>query len=318
MRMRGRRKAGAFAVAAGLGLAAVGGFSARAAESATGAYVLGIRGPGAGLTPPEGLFFSNQIFVYSGRIRGDLRLEGGSIASRARVAPVVNIPTLLWMTPLEIYGARLGLSVTAPFGQVEVAGRVGPFRRSDRIFSMADPSVGAFLGGRAGQFHWQVGATGFLPVGDYRAGRLANISKNRGALDVYGALTWLEPTLGLDFTNVIGVTFNQQNDATRYRTGDEFHWEWAATKKFDNGFSIGGVGYVYRQLTADKGPGALLGPFKGRAAAVGLSAGYDFKIGQAPISTRVRWYHEVEATNRLKGNAVFLSFSTPLWVPGAR
>ncbi len=91
---------------------------------------------------------------------------------------MVNIPTLLWMTPLEIGGARLGLSLTAPFGQVEVKGLVGPFRRLDRVFSFADPSVGAFLGGRSGQFHWQVGATAFLPIGDYRAGALANISKN--------------------------------------------------------------------------------------------------------------------------------------------
>ncbi len=292
--------------------------SAMAAESAAGAYVLGLRGPGAGLTPPEGLFFSNQVFIYSGRIRGNLRLEGGVLASQARVDPVVNIPTLLWMTPLQVGGARLGLSLTVPFGQVDVRGRVGPFRRSDGVFSIADPSVGAFLGGSWGQFHWQVGATGFLPIGDYRLGALANISKNRGAVDVYGALTWLEPTLGLDVTNVVGVTFNQPNEATRYRTGNEFHWEWAVTRKFENGFSVGAVGYAYQQLTRDSGAGAILGPFKGRAVAVGASLGYEFKIGQAPISTRVRWYHELETTNRLKGNAVFLSVSTPLWVPGAR
>lgn len=289
-----------------------------AAESAAGAYVLGIRGSGAGVTPPEGLFFSNQVFVYSGRIRGNLRLEGGPLASQARVSPVVNIPTLLWMTPIELGGARLGLSVTAPFGNIDVSGRVGPFRLSDRIFSFADPSVGAFVGGRWGQLHWQVGVTGFLPIGDYRRGDLANISKNRGALDAYGALTWLEPALGLDVTNVVGITFNQSNDATRYRTGNEFHWEWAVTRKFENGLSFGGVGYVYQQLTGDRGPGAILGPFKGRTVAVGATVGYDFKIGQAPVSTRVRWYHEVETSNRLKGNAVFLSVSMPLWVPGAR
>jgi hypothetical protein len=298
--------------------AAGGGGASQAAESASGAYVLGIRGPGAGITPPPGLFFSNQVFIYNGRIRGNLRFEGGTLASQARVSPVVNIPTLLWVTPFEIAGARLGTSLTVPFGQVEVNGRIGPIGLSDRVLSFADPSVGLFLGSRAGQFHWQVGVTAFLPIGDYRRGALANISKNRGALDIYGALTWLEPTLGLDVTNVVGVTLNTRNEATRYLTGTEFHWEWAVSKKFENGFSVGAVGYLYQQLSGDSGPGAVLGPFKGRTAAVGATVGYDFKVGEVPISTRIRFYHEVESQNRLRGNAAFLSVSMPLWVPGAR
>lgn len=69
--------------------------SAWAAESGAGAYVLGIRGAGAGVTPPEGLFFSNQVFVYRGDISGRLRFEGGSLVASARVSPLVNIPTLL-------------------------------------------------------------------------------------------------------------------------------------------------------------------------------------------------------------------------------
>jgi hypothetical protein len=291
---------------------------ATAAESASGAYLLGLRGPGAGVTPPEGLFFSNQVFVYSGRTRGNLRFEGGALGAQARVSPAINIPTLLWMTPIEVGGARLGVSLTAPFGNVEVKAKVGPIQRSDRLFTFADPSVTAFVGGKVGQFHWQVGATGFLPIGDYRAGRLANVSKNRGAIDVYGALTWLEPTLGLDITNVIGLTINQQNNATRYTTGNELHWEWAVSKKFESGLSVGAVGYVYRQLTSDRGPGAVLGSFEGRTAAVGGSLGYDFKIGPIPVAARVRFYHEVEAVNRLRGNSAFLSISMPLWVPGAR
>jgi hypothetical protein len=288
------------------------------AESASGAYLLGLRGPGAGTTPPEGLFFSTQTYFYSGKINGSVRLENGTVLGQARVTPLVNVPTFLWVTPIEIGGARLGTSLTIPFGNVAVKGNIGPLSRKDQVFTIADPSVGLFLGGRSDQFHWQAGVSVFLPIGDYRKGELANVSKNRGALDVYGALSWVDPALGLDITNVVGVTFNTENEVTKYKTGNEFHWEWAVTRKFENGFSVGPVGYVYQQLTGDTGPGAVLGSFKGRTTAVGASVGYDFKVGQAPISTRVRAYHEVEATRRLRGNAVFLSFSMPLWVPGPR
>jgi hypothetical protein len=299
------------------GIAAGGGVEA--AESAASAYILGLRGAGAGVTPPEGLFFSNQIYMYNARIRGRVPVEGGlQLSGQAKVKPLVNIPTLIWMTPIEFGGARLGTSVTVPFGRVSVSGNVGPLFKRDSIFTVADPSVGLFLGGRVGDFRWQTGVTAFLPIGDYRKGELANVSKNRGALDVYGALTWLEPTLGLDITNVVGVTFNRANPETDYKTGNEFHWEWAVTKKFESGFSVGAVGYVYRQLTADSGRGAALGAFKGSTSAIGAAIGYDFKVGQAPISTKIRFYHEMDSERRLKGNSVFLSFSMPLWVPGAR
>lgn len=317
-RNRTIRRAGGAAIVAVLAAIAANRTVAIAAESAAGAYVLGLRGSGAGITPPEGLFLSNQIYMYRGSISGNLRLEGGSLAANARIAPIVNIPTLLWVTPVDLGGARLGVSLTVPFGNVDVKGQVGPINLKDRIFTFADPSVTAFLGGRHENFHWQIGATAFLPIGDYRKGALANIAKHRGALDLFGALTWFDPQSGIDVTNIVGVTFNRQNEATRYRTGNEFHWEWSVSKKFDNGISIGAVGYHYQQLTGDSGAGAVLGPFKGRATAVGASLGYDFKAGQIPISMRLRYYHEVDAKNRLKGNAAFLSLSMPLWVPGAR
>lgn len=286
----------------------------RAAESASGAYLLGLRGAGAGMLPPEGLYISSQTFIYGGSISGNLPFENGQVAGRARVTPIVNVPTLLWSTPVEIGAARLGLSATLPFGRMEVSGTVGPLSLQDTIFTVGDPSFGASLGWHAGQLHWQAGITGFAPWGDYHRGALANVAKHRGALDAYGAVTWIEPTLGLDITNVIGVTFNATNSATDYRTGNEFHWEWAVTRRLPGGFSFGAVGYLYQQLTDDSGKGAVLGPFRGRVAAIGPTIGYDFVVGRTPISTRLRVYSEIETENRLRGTAGFVSLTMPLWV----
>jgi hypothetical protein len=215
---------------------------------------------------------------------------------------------------VQIGSARLGASLTVPFGYNEVSGVVGLFRLEDDIFTVGDPSVGLFLGDRAGDFHWQLGVTGFLPIGDYQEGELANIAKHRAALDVYGALTWIEPTSGIDVSNVLGVTFNAKNQSTNYRTGNEFHWEWAVSKKFESGVSLGAIGYYYKQLTDDSGEGALLGGFRGEVTAIGVMAGYDFLVGRAPVSAKVKYYHELESKNRLKGDAVFLTLSAPLWV----
>lgn len=290
--------------------------NAAAAESATGAYILGLRGAGAGVTPPEGIFFSSQKYFYNGEISGNIPFEDGSIVGSAEITAMVEIPTLLWVTPITIGSAKVGTSLTIPFGNVEVEGNVGPIALSDSTFTVGDPSIGLFIGDRIGQFHWQFGATGFLPIGDYHEGEIANVAKHRAAIDVYGALTWLEPELGLDFTNIVGVTFNAKNQATEYRTGTEFHWEWALTKKFENGFSLGAVGYHYNQLTGDSGAGAVLGDFEGKVTAVGATLGYDFRLGRIPVSSKFRFYHEFGTENRLEGNSAFLSISSPLWVAG--
>lgn len=300
-----------------LALAASGASPVKAAEGGSGAYVLGLRGAGAAVVGPEGIYLNTQTLLYRGKINAGIPFEGGIIAGRASASAIVNVPTLLWMTPVEVGGARVGVSLTVPFGRYSVRGQVGPFSVKDQIFTIGDPAVGLLLAGQAGAFHWQVGGSAFLPIGDYRKGGIANIANNRTSYDIYGALTWLEPTWGLDVSNVVGVTFNGTNSDTRYRTGSEFHWEGAISRKVGNGFSIGAVGYHYQQLSADRGAGAILGPFKGRVTAIGASLGYDFKIGIIPIMTELRYYREIETTNRLKGSIAILSVTMPLWVKGA-
>jgi len=289
---------------------------ALAAEGGAGAYLLGLRNAGAGITPPPGIYLSEQVFAYSGTIAGRLPTDGGPIPANARVEVLVNIPTLMWVTPLEILGGRLGLSTTVPYGRLGIKGNVGPFSLEDSSTTFADPIFTSFLGWKSGNAHWQIGASGYMPWGDYEKGALANIAKHRMALDVSAALTLVDPASGIDLTNVLGITFNAENDATHYKTGNEFHWDWGLTKKWSNGVSVGAIGYVYNQLTDDTGTGASLGGFRGRTTAVGASVGYDFIMGKLPVSTRIRYYHELEVENRLKGDAGFLSLSMPLWVPG--
>ena len=288
------------------------------AESGVGAYLLGLRNAGAGITPPPGIYLSDQVFFYHGSISGRLPTEGGLIAASANADILVNVPTLMWVTPAEILGGRLGISGTAPYGRLAINGTVGPLSLEDASTTFADPIVTAFLGWNSGPAHFQLGVSGYLPWGDYDKGALANIAKHRLALDLYGALTYVDKASGIDVTNVLGITFNAENEATSYKTGNEFHWDWGVTKKWDSGLSVGVIGYLYHQLTDDSGTGAKLGGFKGKAVSLGLSAGYDFSLGKLPVSTRVRYYRELEVENRLKGDAAFFSLSMPLWVPASR
>lgn len=291
------------------------------AEGGAGFYLLGSKGPAAAILPPPGVFFQNDFYIYSGNLGGNAQLPtGGRLAVGVDGTALVEVPTVIWVLPGEILGGHLGLSASLPIGwkktsaQSTLSGPLGGvFTGSitDTVFTVGDPIVSAFVGWEQGNFHWQVGTLINVPIGDYQDGEISNIAFHHWGADVFAAATWLDPSIGLDLSGVIGMTFNAENPATNYRTGNEFHFEWAAVQHFNEQFDAGLVGYYYNQLTGDSGEGASR-PFKGEVAAIGATIGWNFKAGELPISARVKYFHEFAARNRAEGDAVFLTISMPL------
>jgi hypothetical protein len=292
-----------------------------AAEGGAGFYLLGSKGAAAAITPPPGVYFQNDLYYYSGDLGGNRALPtGGRLAVGVEGKVVVDIPTVIWVLPEEIAGGNVGLSASLPIGWKETSAGVtlaGPRGGTatgsitDTVFTVGDPLVGAFLGWEANNFHWQVGTLINVPIGDYQDGEISNIAFHHWGADVFAAGTWLDPTKGLDLSAVVGMTFNAENPATDYRTGNEFHFEWAAVQHFNEQFDAGLVGYYYDQVTGDSGDGAA-GPFKGRVAAIGATIGWNFKAGDVPVSARIKYFHEFAASNRAEGNGIFLSIAIPL------
>lgn len=56
------------------------------------------------------------------------------------------------------------------------------------------------------------------------------------------------------------------------------------------------------------------GIVKGRVSAIGGTIGWNFKVADVPVSTRIKIIREVETENRPHGTIGFLSVSFPLWV----
>lgn len=292
-----------------------------AAEGGAGFYLLGSKGPAAAITPPPGLYFQNDLYFYKGELGGNKQLPtGGRVAVGVDGSAVVEIPTLIWIAPEPVLGGNLGLSATVPVGwkkttaDVTLAGPLGGTATGsvrDTVFTVGDPLLGGFIGWHAGNFHYQVGTLVNVPIGDYQDGEISNIAFNHWGADVFAAATWLDPTIGWDLSGVVGMTFNAKNPATEYKTGTEFHFEWAAVKHFNETFDAGLVGYYYQQISGDSGAGAI-GPFKGRVAAIGATLGYNFAIADTPTAARIKYFHEFATENRAEGDAVVLTLSVPI------
>lgn len=304
---------------AGLAIMAVAGGLAQssfAIEGGASFYLLGGKLPLSGVVPGPGMYFDNELYGYSGNVGGNIQLPfGGQIIADVEATLVFEAPTFIYMTPLEILGGRLGFAGLVPLGYADIEAAVGPLSVQDDVFTVGDPVPGVLLGWDAGNFHWSLGTTVNVPIGDYQEGEIANISLNRWAVDVTGAITWFDPALGWDLSAAVGLTFNGENDATDYDSGNELHLEAAITKHFTRAFSLGLAGYYNHQISDDSGAGATLGAFRGEVVAIGGIGSYTFEVGQTPVTATLRYYHELEAENRLEGDAMYISLALPLWMP---
>ncbi len=315
--------------------------SAFGAEYGRQFYLLGVNAAsGVAITPPPGAYYSSIKYIYSGDASGSaaagvtLDRLGAQITAEANIDVegnfVLDIPYGFWVAPHKVLGATPGFGVLMPIGYIDVTADLTAsttltladgrrFRRGqsfglkDDTFSYGDLVLNPFLGWSRGNFHWRLFSFISMPTGQYSKGSLANLGINRWALDVSGAMTWLDPALGLEISSVAGFTFNGKNPKTQYRTGTEFHVEWALMKHFSKAFAVGLVGFHYEQISDDTGPGATLGPFKGRVTALGVNANYNFNFRSIPVATSLRWMHDMDnVKNRLKGDLVIFTATVPL------
>ncbi|MCB1487757.1 MAG: transporter [Bauldia sp.] len=311
--------------------------AARSAEGAKSVYLLGSNAQLSGIAPPPGMYFYSLNYFYSGSANaeaadGVLLEDVGNIDLEAKLKvdsqAFITIPTILWAPQTTVFGGRVGFGVLAPVGWQEVNGRVDAtarltlpdgtsysagqtFKLSDETTAFGDPLLTAWIGWDSGNWHSKVTGLLNVPIGSYNKHDLANMGFNHWAFDASGAITWLDPSIGLEASIAAGFTFNAENPATDYRSGTEFHVEYALMQHFSEAFSAGVAGYYYDQISADSGKGATLGDFEGRVAAIGPNLTYNFQAGSLPVSTSLRWLYEFDAKNRLQGNSVFGTVTVP-------
>jgi hypothetical protein len=325
-----------------LGIVCPGGEKARAAESAAGIYLLGAKGSMAGYVPPPGTYFTDYSYFYSGDATGQaalgvtLRRTGNlNLQTNIKVEGTVALeaPTFIWVAPQKVLGGNLGLGAIIPVGWKKVdvnldalatltlppplnitltKGRHFDFEEDTLAFG--DPLPTALLGWHNGNWNWNIQALVNVPIGEWERTSISNLGFNRWALDITPAVTWFDAKSGAEISAAAGFTYNWENPDSNYKTGTEFHVEFALMQHFSKQFAAGLVGYHYQQVTGDSGAGAALGGFEGRVTGLGPDVSYTLLCGKIPISTELKFFHEFDVENRVEGNAGMFTVSMPLSV----
>ncbi len=329
-----RRARGAVLAAGACSLGILVAPVTQADDGGKSVYLLGKRGPLAAFVPKPGFYLSNDVYSYDASSSDLLPLGdrlGDHVVQDVSAQALMDIPQFTWVTDFTVAGGRLAFSALIPFGKVDVTGKgtaqlpggPGPsVKLSDSDSGFADPVVGGSIGWKhrdGDKFRaWSVYSSVWIPIGSYQVGRLANLSSNRWALDVGGAYTMANFKGGREFSSVLGVTFNGDNQDTDYSSGTDFHLEMSGRQHLPHNWTVGVVGYWFQQLTADSNGPAVLGDYKGRVYAIGPEIAYQFPGKVHPVGVDLRWYHEFGAENRVEGDGVFLTLSVPLSIKPPR
>jgi hypothetical protein len=284
--------------------------SASAVEYALGTYGLGSSAFGAGVTPPPGTYLTEVFSWYDARVGTAITFGDDTLNAGARAQIFLEATNLLYVPQRKVFGGTMGLSLTIPVARVEYDATLqGPLGGSRSVtgWGISDVVSRFQLGWQDGGFSHLIYVQAVAPTGHWEQGFSPITGYYRPGVDTGWAFTWTDSKKKIQLNGTAGFTFNVENTATNYQSGDEFHFEWAAGLEFAPGLMIGVVGYDYRQITNDSGSGDRLGPFKGRVDAVGPGLIYTTLIGQTPLVLNVRHYMEFDGHDHFQGGTTIVS-----------
>jgi hypothetical protein len=263
-----------------------------------------------------------QIGRFSPNVNVNLNVNLNAQADLAFIAPSYTFAT-------PVLGGQLAVSLASAYGRsaASIAGMltvsVGPLvgtrngLLNDALVSYSDLYPTATLRWNQGVNNFMTYVTGDAPVGDYDPTRLTNIGIGHGAVDAGGGYTYLNPVTGNEFSGVAGFTYNFKNPDTQYRSGIDFHFDWATSHFITKQVFVGLVGYAYQQITDDSGQNPVLGGFRSRVFGVGPQIGYIFPVGGMQGFLGLKGYGEFDAVNRASGWNTSLTFAISPAAPTA-
>lgn len=292
--------------------AAAAASPAVAGESGAGLYVPGSTAFGAGATPPPGLYLTQGIIYYDGFANASI--EGGRIDINAQKTALPLIANILWVPETEVLNGRLGLSFSLPYASYTKL-QAGSNALGQNVktsgWGLGDLSVKVQLGWNYDNgFAHTVSTTFWFPTGRYDTGFSPNAGKNHYGVNLSWGMTkiWSDP--GIELSATFGLTAEAKNTATDYRNGIGLNVEGAVGKIFENGLTLGAAGFIYKQITDDKGDGAALGPFRGQTLGLGPALSYSTVVNGRPLSFALRHYWEFDVENRFDGQITAASITT--------
>lgn len=256
------------------------------------------------VAPEPGFMVANQMLFYQAKLSE--AVLNGRVDANLKTDAFYNYIAGFYTFKESVLGGRFQLGGAVPIGYAHFrAGTnsaLGSRGVSDANTNIGDALIAPALYWKAGDFHFKLVETIYLPTGDYSTDRLANIGRNYWGFDTSFGITWLNMKTGTEVSVIPGIMFNTKNDKTDYQSGSEFHVDFMVNQFLTETFALGAHGYYYSQLSGDRGSGAKLGDFKGMSLGIGPALVWMPGFAKSKLSLSAKWLHDVDHKNRMKAD----------------
>ena len=263
----------------------------------------------AGLVPPEpGLAVLVGETYYEGSIGGglDVPIAGLLVANVDMKASFTPISLLyIWPTPTKTWNFASVASFPLAWLEVEASTSLGRFsvRKTDSTFGLFDLAFTPIIASHHFNQtdHLAFDFTFWAPTGEFKTGRLVNLSLNNWTFIPGVAYTKIIPEGNIELSGIWDMEFYTENPDTNFQNGIVSDLEGLAIKRFKNGLGVGFIASWIQQVTDDE---SALTPngFIGRAFGIGPIVTYSTKIGKSHLDFNARWIHDFDVTKRVEGN----------------
>lgn len=287
----------------------------RAEEGGSGHYAPGTTADFIDTLPGKpALVIADAFTYYEGNASPPIDFAGNPTAN-ARATLYADSLFALYETPLRVLGGNYAVATVVPYVWLQVDGKVaiGPITKkvNDSTDGLGDITLYPFILGwtNSPDLKYDVRLGIYAPTGDYKKGQLANAGRNYWTFEPAVSFSWLSTTIGTEVTLFTGFDVNTKNEDTDYQSGASWHLDGTVAQHLPllGGFAgVGAEGFIYEQISADSGSGATLGGFEGHTIGVGPVVSYAHKIGKYDFAGEVKWLPEVDVSNRLKGDYLWV------------
>ena len=190
--------------------------------------------------------------------------------------------------------------------------------RTDEIVGFGDLGAQFNVRWNAGVHNTMAYVATNFTTGRYDPTRLANLGVGHTAIDAGGGYTYFDTKTGIEFSAVLGFTYNFENPHTHYRNGVNMHLDIGASRFVTKQLQLGLVGYAYKQISCDTGTGNRLGCFETQVFGVGPQIGYVIPMGHLQGYLNLKGYKEFEGEHRASGWNAWLTFAISPAAPSER
>ena len=256
--------------------------------------------PHTGVVGVEQMLFMNtkaNVVVLGGRVETDVKSK-----VFLNVIGVTNT-----FKSSEKSDKTFQVGVFLPYGNVDVRPTISTAQGSRSISSsstdIGDTTLIGAMYWKNGDYHYKIAETIYAPTGAYDRMNLSNVGRNYWGFDTTFAVTHVDMKSGIEWSIAPGILFNTRNEDSDYKSGNEFHIEFALNHHyFKQHYAVGLQGYYYKQITGDSGSGAKLGSFQGEAFGIGPAVLWTPPSKKGNLSVIAKWLFDVEHQNRLHGD----------------